>query len=154
MQETWVQSLGWEDPLEKGRATHSRILGWRESDTTEQHSLSHNLSDKVKKLKLLWVPRPWIYIWGQRLVSRKEWLTGVNRDSGRHISTSHQEEKMEGGRNSITVGVWIRPRKASVKTVTSFVCVAKNPLHEWPLIKGSSGRHDWPWPQVENLWGV
>ena len=56
---------------------------------------------------------------------------------------------MEGGRNSITVGVWIRPRKASVKTVTSFVCVAKNPLHEWRLIKGSSGRHDWPWPQVE-----
>ena len=29
MQETWVQSLGWEDPLEKGRATHSSILGWR-----------------------------------------------------------------------------------------------------------------------------
>ena len=29
MQETWVQSLGWEDPLEKGKATHSRILAWR-----------------------------------------------------------------------------------------------------------------------------
>ena len=29
MQETWVQSLGWEDPLEKGKATHSNILGWR-----------------------------------------------------------------------------------------------------------------------------
>ena len=29
MQETWVQSLGWEDPLEKGKATHSSILGWR-----------------------------------------------------------------------------------------------------------------------------
>ena len=29
MQETWVQSLGWEDPLEKGRATHSSILAWR-----------------------------------------------------------------------------------------------------------------------------
>ena len=26
MQETWVQSLGWEDPLEKGKATHARIL--------------------------------------------------------------------------------------------------------------------------------
>ena len=26
MQETWVQSLGWEDPLEKGTATHSSIL--------------------------------------------------------------------------------------------------------------------------------
>ena len=28
MQETWVQSLGGEDPLEKGLATHSRILAW------------------------------------------------------------------------------------------------------------------------------
>ena len=29
MWETWVQSLGWEDRLEKGMATHSRILAWR-----------------------------------------------------------------------------------------------------------------------------
>ena len=29
MQETWVQSLGWEDPLEKEMATHSSILAWR-----------------------------------------------------------------------------------------------------------------------------
>ena len=28
MQETWVQSLGWEDPLEEGRATHSSIRAW------------------------------------------------------------------------------------------------------------------------------
>ena len=27
--ETWVQSLGWEDPLEKGKTTHSSILAWR-----------------------------------------------------------------------------------------------------------------------------
>ena len=29
VQETWVQSLGWEDPLEKGEATPSSILPWR-----------------------------------------------------------------------------------------------------------------------------
>ena len=29
MQETWVRSLGWEDPLEKGKATHSSVLAWR-----------------------------------------------------------------------------------------------------------------------------
>ena len=29
MQETWVQYLGWEDPLEAGMATHSSILAWR-----------------------------------------------------------------------------------------------------------------------------
>ena len=55
MRETWVRSLGWEDPLEKGKATHSSVLAWsglyslahglyspwgrKESDTTEQLSL-------------------------------------------------------------------------------------------------------------------
>ena len=50
MQKTWVRSLGWEDPLEKGNATHSSILGWRiawtiqsmgckESDTFTFHLL-------------------------------------------------------------------------------------------------------------------
>ena len=29
MRETWVQSQGWEDPLEEGMATHSSILAWR-----------------------------------------------------------------------------------------------------------------------------
>ena len=32
MHETWVRSLGWEDPLEKGKATHSSILTWRIAD--------------------------------------------------------------------------------------------------------------------------
>ena len=43
IRETWVRSLGWEDPLEKGRAPHSSILacpwGHKESDTTEWLSL-------------------------------------------------------------------------------------------------------------------
>ena len=33
VQETWVQSLGWEDPLEMGMTTHSSILAWRISWT-------------------------------------------------------------------------------------------------------------------------
>ena len=36
-QETWVQSLGWEDALEEGMATHSNILAWR--IPTEKRSL-------------------------------------------------------------------------------------------------------------------
>ena len=35
MRETWVQSLGWEDPLEKGVATHSSILAGRMQWTEE-----------------------------------------------------------------------------------------------------------------------
>ena len=50
MRETWAPSLGWENPLEKGKATHSSVLAWRipwtvqstgsQSDTTERLSLS------------------------------------------------------------------------------------------------------------------
>ena len=39
MQETWVQSLGWEDPLEKEMATHSSILAWRTPWTEEPGGL-------------------------------------------------------------------------------------------------------------------
>jgi len=58
MQETWVPSLGWEDPREEGMAIHSSILAWRilwteklagyslwshkESDTTEQLSTAQH----------------------------------------------------------------------------------------------------------------
>ena len=34
MRKTWVQSLGWEDPLEKGKATYSNIMAWRIPWTT------------------------------------------------------------------------------------------------------------------------
>ena len=39
MQETQVQSLSWEDPLVKGRATHTSILAWRSSWTEEPGGL-------------------------------------------------------------------------------------------------------------------
>ena len=41
MQETQVQSLGWEDPLEEGMATHSSILAWRLS-WTDVHGVCNN----------------------------------------------------------------------------------------------------------------
>ena len=40
MQETQVQSLGWENPLEEGMATHSSILAWRIPWTEEPGGLS------------------------------------------------------------------------------------------------------------------
>ena len=39
MQETWVRSLGWEDLLEEGMATHSSILAWRIPWTEEPGGL-------------------------------------------------------------------------------------------------------------------
>ena len=66
MWEIWVRSLGWEDPLEKGKATHSSILAWRipvdrgawqvtvhgvtESDTTEQLSTAQALYNSSNPL--------------------------------------------------------------------------------------------------------
>ena len=43
--ETWVRSLGWEDPLEKGKATHSSILAWRipwTVESTGSQRVGHN----------------------------------------------------------------------------------------------------------------
>ena len=47
-QETWVQSLGWEDALEKGMATHSSILAWRIPWTEEPGVLQMMGSQKVR----------------------------------------------------------------------------------------------------------
>ena len=51
MQEMWVRSLGWEDPLEKERATHASILAWKTPRTEElgrlqsmgSQGIGHNL---------------------------------------------------------------------------------------------------------------
>ena len=47
MQETWVLSLGWEDPLEKEMETHSRILVWKSLWTEEPARLQSKGSQKV-----------------------------------------------------------------------------------------------------------
>ena len=48
MQEIWVQSLGWEDTLEKGMATHSSILAWRIPLTEELGRLQSMGSQRVR----------------------------------------------------------------------------------------------------------
>ena len=50
MQETWVQFLGWEDPLEKGMATHSSILAGRIPWTEEPGRLQSMVSQSWTRL--------------------------------------------------------------------------------------------------------
>ena len=47
MQETWVQSLGWEDALEEGLTTHSSILAWRIPRTEEPGGLQSTWLQRI-----------------------------------------------------------------------------------------------------------
>ena len=51
LRETWVLSLGWEDPLEKGMATHSSILAWRIPWTVGSQRVGHDFFLLHWKLK-------------------------------------------------------------------------------------------------------
>ena len=48
MQETWVQSLDWEDPLEEGMATHCSILAWRIPMAEETDRLQSMQSQRIR----------------------------------------------------------------------------------------------------------
>ena len=65
VQETWAHSLGWEDPLEKGMATHSSILAWRIPWTEEpgrQATCSMGSKDLVVTNTFTFFPSPLIFI--------------------------------------------------------------------------------------------
>ena len=53
MQETWVQFLGWEDPLEKEMATHSSILVWEITGRLEPDGLQSTESKESDKTEQL-----------------------------------------------------------------------------------------------------
>ena len=51
MWETWVQSLGWEDPLQEGMATHSSILAWRiPMDRGTRRAIAHGVAKSRTRL--------------------------------------------------------------------------------------------------------
>ena len=61
VRETWVRSLGWEDPLEKGKATHSSILAWRIPWTVQ--------SMRSQRVRHDWVTFTFTFAWNVPLVS-------------------------------------------------------------------------------------
>ena len=93
MQENWVQSLGWEDPLEKGMATHSNILAWRIPSglqSTGSQRVGHNwvtntftfpMGDKSAGLQELCEVVPLLLCFLQRLQSgQKRTLSPVQQE--------------------------------------------------------------------------
>ena len=76
MQETWVWSLDQEDPLEKGRATHSRILAWRIPWTEEPGRLQSMGSQRVR--------HDWVTdteLWGQLLFVHLMHSSNISNDN-------------------------------------------------------------------------
>ena len=68
--ETWVWYLGWEDPLEKGKATHSSILAWRIPWTTV-HGVTESwtwLSD----FHFQFLSDPWRWDWGRAMTTHSK----------------------------------------------------------------------------------
>ena len=70
VQETWVQSLGWEDPLEKEMVTHSSILAWKISWTEEPGGLQSMGSQRVGHD---WATNTYLLTYNLR-ISLREWL--------------------------------------------------------------------------------
>ena len=66
MQKTWARSLGWEDPMEKGTATHSSTLAWRIlawvakswTQHTDFHFGASLVAQTVKNLPAIW--KTWV----------------------------------------------------------------------------------------------
>ena len=53
MQETWVQSLSWKDPLEEEMATHSSILAWRiPMDRGARQAIVHGVPESQTRLSI------------------------------------------------------------------------------------------------------
>ena len=61
MLETEVWSLGWLDTMEKGMATHSRIVAWRVPWTEEPCEVVHRVTQSLRGLK--WASRPTVETW-------------------------------------------------------------------------------------------
>ena len=78
MRETWIRSLGWEDPLEKVTTTHSSILAWRIPWTEESGGLQsmgsqrvgHDWVTKQTVNDLIWIDCFW-------KDQRMRWLDGI-----------------------------------------------------------------------------
>ena len=90
MQESWVWSVGQEDPLEKGMATHSSILEWRIPWTEEPGGLQ---SKGLQRVGHKWATNPFT-VSRCCLYERRSWGMGLRQES----STAETESPLQEGR--------------------------------------------------------
>ena len=114
MRETWIRSLGWEDPLEKGKATHSNIQAWRIPWTVWSMGLQrvgHN-----------WATCPLTFFHTVFVFARLIWLSMI---SSRSIRVAV---------NSKISFLLIAEQYSSVCVCVCVVCVYTHILHLYPFI--------------------
>ena len=76
MWETWVWSLGWKDPLEKGKASHSRVLAWRIPRIEESGGLSTMGSQRIRHK---WATNPFTWLpWVAQVVKTLPATQGIH----------------------------------------------------------------------------
>ena len=106
MQEMWVWSLGWEDPLEKERATHSSVLAWRIPQTEQPGGLQAMGSQRAGHNRVCTADAwPWArqWLWHQlHLLWSKLWSTA------RRCSCSGSIGTLLTGRSPVTLGCLLR----------------------------------------------
>ena len=119
MQETWVQSLGWEDPLEKEMASHSSILAWRIPRTEEPGGLQSMGSQRV----------------------RHDWATS--------LQVTEQQQNCPRGFPGSTSGKDLPANAGDVRDASSFPGLGRalrggrgNPL-QYPCLENPMGRGVW-----------
>ena len=74
--ETWVWSLGWEDPLEKGMATHSSILAWEILRTAEPGGLQSVRSHDSSDLAQMQLPSQRSWLADRARIGPRTWRSG------------------------------------------------------------------------------
>ena len=107
MQETWVQSLSGEDPLEKGMATHSSILAWKIPQTEEPGRLS---SMVLKRAGHNWVTNTSII---NHRMDRRLCVTGSLRRSPETVTAlfanwPYSNIKLKVKKKKIQIVLWIK----------------------------------------------
>ena len=111
MRETWVQSLGWEDPLEKEMATHSSVLAWRIPGTGEpgglpsmgSHRVRHDWSDLAAAAAADWF---WYLV-----MDREAWrdsVHGVAKSRTRLSSWTELKWNKLDRERQISVGIFYK----------------------------------------------
>ena len=154
MWETWVQSLGWEDPLEEGIATHSSILVWRIPWTAYymgSQSVGHDFVSEQLSLLPVWLPvLSSIYIPWSELGTRTCIISYNSHDNltGQSTIPNLQRKKQKLGKLFQVTQQWV----AEVKSEP----ISDSDIHNFPSTiqfpKSFSSIHTHTHSHIECIW--